>query len=81
MKKTKIWGLLLVIAFLWMQPDPVYAQITLKSLEYDVYITQQGDAQVKLLWKSVQDDTGTENYIPINNLGGSEIENFRVSEK
>ena len=72
---------LLLIALLVLLPANVHAAIELYSLDYDVYLNPSGDADVKIRWHSYQDDTGTENYIPISNLGGSEITNFKVSEE
>lgn len=47
----------------------------------DVYATimKSGDIQVKQVWNTESRD-GTEYYIPINNLNGIQIENFKVSD-
>lgn len=53
----------------------------IQSLDYTVYLTPEGHGEVTLFWTSVQSSDGTENYIPITNLGDSKITDFRVSEK
>lgn len=53
----------------------------IQSLDYTVYLTPEGHGEVTVLWTSNQSSDGTENYIPITNIGDSEIINFSVSEK
>ncbi len=52
----------------------------LKSLDIDVYINNDGSANIREK-RVVNLVKGTENYIVIQNLGKSKIENFKVSEK
>ena len=74
-------AILLACFLFFVLPLPVHAAITLHEMEIDVYLNENGDGDVTVLWDSTQDSTGTENYIPIENLGDSTIENFRVSEE
>lgn len=70
----------LVVLLLLLLPSGVHAAIQMHGMEIDVYLNPDGNGDVTFLWDSTQDNTGTENYIPIKNLGDSRIENFRVSE-
>ncbi len=51
----------------------------IRSLDIDVYINDEGDAYIKQLW-DVNVVSGTEWYIPIENLGGMYISGLEVEE-
>lgn len=51
----------------------------IRSLDIDVFITDEGDAYIKQVW-DVHVVSGTEWYIPIENLGGMYISGLNVQE-
>ena len=57
------------------------ARPALRNLSIEVLLHDNGDADITELRQMSIDDEGTECYIVIGNLNGSEIRNFRVSDE
>lgn len=70
---------LLLAALLFLFPTSVHAQ-EFYSWKTDVKLLENGDAIVKNFW-STKETKGTEKFLPIENLGDSEILDFTVEEK
>lgn len=79
--KRKQAVVLVFFLLLVLLPMPAQAAITLHGMDISVYLQENGDGHVTMYYESTQDSTGTENYIPIENLGDSTIRDFRVSEE
>ena len=75
MKKRKI--LLIILLFIIFIPIKVFAKNDIYTKDAKIYITKDGTAQVTETW-DVKGEDGTEWYIPLTNLGESEISNFTV---
>lgn len=79
--KKRLTALLLLAAFLVLAiPKPAHAH-TLKAIDIEVTLKENGDGDVRMVWQSNQTSRGTENYISMKDLGGSTITNYRVSEE
>lgn len=74
----KILRLLAAVAALLLATGPLSAQ-KIRSLDIGVYIDDEGDAYIKQVW-DVNIVSGTEWYIPIENLGGMSIRGLEVEE-
>ena len=61
-----------------MMPLSVKADNIIHSIDMDIYIEQDGTAKIKEVW-DVDGQDGTEWYKVLNNLDGSEVNNFKVS--
>jgi len=78
---TYIWfaTLPLFVLLLLFSPMTVHAEHTLKEQLIEVTLNHDGSADIKEKRKAHL-TTGTENFIPIGNLGKSKIKNFKVRE-
>ena len=77
MKKKKIILLSLFILIILLRIN-VFANNTIYSIDADIYLDKQGNAQITETWH-VDGDDGTEWYKPFRDLGNSQISNFTVS--
>ena len=68
---------LIILLFIILMPITVFAKNNIYSKDAKIYIDQNGNAQVTETW-DVDGEDGTEWYIPLTNLGKSEISNFTV---
>ncbi len=62
-------------------PVLLIARPVLHNLEIEVVLNDNGDADITELRQMTIDDVGTECYIVIGNLRGSEIRDFRVTDE
>lgn len=69
---------LLLFIILMLFPVVVFAKNDIYSKNADIYINKDGSANVTETW-DVKGQDGTEWYIPLTNLGQSEILNYSVS--
>ena len=69
---------LLLFIILMLFPVLVFAKNDIYSKNADIYINKDGSANVTETW-DVKGQDGTEWYIPLTNLGQSEILNYTVS--
>lgn len=69
---------LLLFIILMLFPVLVFAKNDIYSKNADIYINKDGSANVTETW-DVKGQDGTEWYIPLTNLGQSEILNYSVS--
>ena len=69
---------LLLFIILMLLPVLVFAKNDIYSKNADIYINKDGSANVTETW-DVKGQDGTEWYIPLTNLGQSEILNYSVS--
>ena len=69
--------ILLFILLLLVMPINVRAN-TIHSIDIDVYLNQDGSADITEVW-DVDGTDGTEWYKVMNNLGNMELSNFTVS--
>ena len=69
---------LLLFIILMLFPVLVFAKNDIYSKNADIYINKDGSANVTETW-DVKGQDGTEWYIPLTNLGQSEILNYTVT--
>ena len=70
--------LFLFILMLLVMPLSVNASNKIHSIDIDIYLNQDGSANIKETW-DVDGDDGTEWYKVMNNLGESKLSDFTVS--
>ena len=75
MKKINLY--LIILLFIILVPISTFAKNDIYTKDAKIYITKDGTAQVTETW-DVKGEDGTEWYIPLTNLGESEISNFTV---
>ena len=75
MKKINLY--LIILLFIILVPISTFAKNDIYTKDAKIYITKEGTAQVTETW-DVKGEDGTEWYIPLTNLGESEISNFTV---
>ena len=68
---------LIILLFIILVPISTFAKNDIYTKDAKIYITKDGIAQVTETW-DVKGEDGTEWYIPLTNLGESEISNFTV---
>ncbi|MDD5865693.1 MAG: DUF2207 domain-containing protein [bacterium] len=68
---------LIFLLFIILTPVVVFAKNNIYSKDAKIYIDQNGNAHFTETW-DVKGEDGTEWYIPLTNLGKSEISNFTV---
>ena len=74
---SKVLLLMFCLAFpLWGAAGPV-----LRHLQIDVILRDNGDADVREVRQMEIDSEGTECYIVIGNLNGSDIKDFSVTDE
>ena len=68
---------LILFAILLIMPVAIFAKNDIYSKDANIYIDEYGTAQITETW-SVKGSDGTEWYIPLTNLGKSEVSDFSV---
>ena len=84
MKRLKGEGLIRVFVFLLFHLftfSPLFARPQLKDLNIQVVLSRNGDARITETRQMTIDSEGTECYIVIGNLNGSDISDLTVSDE
>ncbi len=72
-------ALISMIIILCIFTPVVFAANNVENIDIEVVLNDNGSAIITQVWKGYFDQ-GTEGYIPINNLAGMSIKNYRVSD-
>ena len=77
----KVLRWVVVLPFYFFTFLPLNARPQLHDLSIQVVLSKNGDARITEIRKMTIDSEGTECYIPIGNLNGSEVSDLEVSDE